>query len=102
MNGLRADVVTIAIHAPRWLRKRRLSARPHRPLSSLDVDERDRSEVQKLGKAEPIVLADLHIVNDGSREELHSALQRALTALAEAAHEPYGFDASQATPPLPA
>ncbi len=64
------DVVTLAVHAPRWLRKKRLRVRPVRPLTATEVDERDWFELRNLDKAPPIVLADLHVVNDGGVGQL--------------------------------
>lgn len=85
---LPTEVVTLAVHAPRWLRKHRLAQRAGRPLSGSEVDERDRSEVESLGKAEPIVLADLHVVNDGSRADLQRSLIRALDGRADKQSHP--------------
>ncbi len=63
-------LVTLAIHAPRWLRAQRLGSRSVRPLTPAEMDERDRFEIMNLDKAPPIVLADLHVVNDGTTEQL--------------------------------
>jgi dephospho-CoA kinase len=77
-------VVLIAVHAPRWMRKQRLSERGTRPLTSEEVDRRDLSEVDALDKAKPIALADLHIVNDGDLDELRARVQAALDQLDQA------------------
>ena len=63
-------LVTLAVHAPRWLRKQRAASRAGRPLSAAELDERDLAEVRNLDKATPIALADLHVVNDGTLDEL--------------------------------
>lgn len=63
-------LVTLAVHAPRWLRKQRAASRPGRPLTASELDERDLTEVRRVDKATPIALADLHVVNDGTLEEL--------------------------------
>jgi dephospho-CoA kinase len=81
-ENLRSDLVTVAVHCPRWLRKERLSTRSVRPLTSAQVDERDYFEVSRLDKAVPIVLADLHVVNDGSVEELAAKLYESIESLA--------------------
>ena len=65
-----ARLKLLAIHAPRALRYARLGARPVRPMSPQQVDERDSFEVQNLDKAAPIALADAHVVNDADRETL--------------------------------
>ena len=72
------DVVTLAVHAPRWLRKKRLRIRPVRPLTAKEVDERDWFELRNLDKAPPIVLADLHVVNDGTVNQLAENIYRTI------------------------
>ena len=84
-------LVTLAVHAPRWLRKQRASSRLERPLSGPELDDRDLAEVRNVDKATPIALADLHIVNDGSLEELSArvaALIEQLPAALEARLQP--------------
>ncbi len=77
-------LVTLAVHAPRWLRKRRAANRPERPLAEPELDARDRAEVSNLDKATPIALADLHVVNDGSLDELRARLASLIEQLAPA------------------
>ncbi|HUK67743.1 MAG TPA: AAA family ATPase [Streptosporangiaceae bacterium] len=72
------DVVTLAVHAPRWLRKRRLRDRAVRPLTAQEVDERDWFELTNLDKAPPIVLADLHVVNDGGADQLGENIYKSI------------------------
>ncbi len=78
-------VVLLAVHAPRWLRKQRLAARPTRPFSVAELDARDLSEVRALDKATPIALADLHVVNDGDLARLRARVGAALDDLDRAA-----------------
>lgn len=75
---LSAPVVTLAVHAPRWLRKQRLASRSVRPLTAEEVDRRDALEVANLDKAPPIALADLHVVNDSSVEDLRERVEGTL------------------------
>jgi dephospho-CoA kinase len=75
---LTAPVVTLAVHAPRWVRKQRLASRPVRPLTSAEVDTREELEVANLDKAPPIALADLHVVNDSSVDSLPERVDAAL------------------------
>jgi dephospho-CoA kinase len=72
------SMVTLAVHSPLRLRKERLAQREVRPLKSDEVDARDDFEVRNLDKAVPIVLADLHVVNDTDLTSLFSAVERAL------------------------
>jgi dephospho-CoA kinase len=66
----------IAIHAAKSVRAARLAARPVRPLTQAEMEARDAAEVERLEKAPPIALADYHVVNDGTIEELTEALAR--------------------------
>ncbi len=75
-------VVTLAVHAPRWLRKSRLADRSVRPLTGTELDARDLAEVDRLQKAEPIALADAHLVNDGSLDALRERVDSVVEHLA--------------------
>lgn len=75
-------MVTLAVHSPLRLRKQRLAQREVRPLTSEEVDARDEFEVRNLDKAVPIVLADLHVVNDADLPTLFAAVERVLTGAA--------------------
>lgn len=78
-------VITLAVHAPRWLRKSRLAARPVRPLTSIELDARDLAEVGRLDKAKPIALADAHLVNDGDLDDLRGRVESVIEQLARVA-----------------
>jgi dephospho-CoA kinase len=71
----------LAVHAPRWLRAERLAARPVRPLTAGQMDERDEAEVRGLDKAAPIALADLHVVNDADIATLGERVDRSIEAM---------------------
>jgi dephospho-CoA kinase len=85
MDHLRArygdKLVLVAIHARKTLRIARLGARPTRPLTPAQVEERDRREVTKMEKAGPIALADHHIVNDEGLPELERAVRGVFAAV---------------------
>ena len=70
------QLAIVAIHAAKTVRAARLMARPDRPLSREQMDARDAAEVDALEKAQPIALADYHVVNDGTPAELTAALAR--------------------------
>lgn len=72
----------VAIHAARDVRAARLAARPFRPLTRDEMDARDAAEVGALEKAQPIALADHHVVNDGTTADLTAALTRIYAAIA--------------------
>lgn len=71
----------IAIHARKSTRVARLAIRPDRPLTADEMRLRDAREVDNLEKAQPIALADYHIVNDGTEAELGAALAECLAAV---------------------
>jgi len=68
----------LAIHVSRQLRHQRTAARPVRPLTAAELDERDVSEIKLLDKGGPIAIADHHIVNDGDPTELELAVAAAV------------------------
>jgi len=70
----------VAIHAPKALRYERLGARPVRPLSAQQVDERDIAEIRNLEKSDPIVLADHHLVNDADLDHLRAQIKKVMEA----------------------
>ena len=72
---------TLAIHSPKAERYRRLAIRPHRPLTRVEVDQRDTDETTRMDKARPIALADHHVVNAGAVEDLHADLAEILAGL---------------------
>lgn len=97
-------LITLAVHAPRWLRKQRAASRQGRPLSAAELDARDLAEVNNLDKATPIALADLHVVNDGTLEQLSAsiaALIERLRAATTARLEPPADYLSAAALPRP-
>lgn len=60
----------LALHSRKAIRYERLKNREIRSLSKDEVDQRDYFEIKNLEKANPIVLADFHIINDGSMGKL--------------------------------
>lgn len=74
-------LVTMAIHSPHWLRAERLENRKIRPLTLAQMDERDHFEITNLDKAPPIVLADLHVINDHTVESLAERIYSAVESI---------------------
>jgi dephospho-CoA kinase len=83
LRGFPAEfsVVIIAVHTDKHLRYERLRNRAVRPLAADEVDFRDQAELEKLNKAAPIVLADFHVCNNGSRRPLHASLRNIMAGL---------------------
>lgn len=71
----------IAVHADKAIRYKRLRFRPFRSLTASEVDERDRKEIERHDKDGPIALADYHLVNNGSLEELTSKIDSILKTI---------------------
>ncbi len=72
------EMTVIAVVTSKRLRKQRLAARPERPLTSAEVDERDWREIEDVEKGGPIAIADHFLMNDGNIESLHEQLDKEL------------------------
>ena len=68
----------LCIYTTKALRYRRLRERPLRPLSRLQAESRDNSEIENLNKGGPIAFADYTVLNDGTIEELKKKLKKFL------------------------
>jgi len=73
-NQLGEKIVVVAIFTPRMQRHQRLAARPHRPLSAEQAEQRDFTEIEHLQKGGPIAIADHVVINSGSIEELFGSI----------------------------
>jgi dephospho-CoA kinase len=70
------NLILIANHSERLIRYERLKNRPVRPLQPEEVDQRDLLEIQMIEKGGPIAIADYHVMNNNSEEELYAQLDR--------------------------
>jgi len=59
------NMTVIALYSSPETRYRRLSERKERPLTVKEAQGRDRSEIENIGKAGPIAMADWTVVNEG-------------------------------------
>jgi dephospho-CoA kinase len=75
------SIQSLAIHCPRSIREQRVGQRKTRPLSPEELLRRDHTEVRALDKATPIALADYHVVNEGTLDELAARLNSILPLL---------------------
>jgi dephospho-CoA kinase len=64
----------LAIFSSFPTREARMAKRPVRPLTAADLDSRDKSQIENLHQAGPIVRADWTIVNEGSKDELYNKI----------------------------
>ncbi|MFZ2545352.1 MAG: AAA family ATPase [Candidatus Saccharimonadales bacterium] len=72
------DMTVVSIVTPKHLRKQRMANRPERPMTSIEVDERDWTEIENLEKGGPIAIADYFIHNEGELEHLYKQVDSAL------------------------
>jgi dephospho-CoA kinase len=68
------ELIVVAVVTPKHLRKSRMANRPHRPLTSAEVDQRDWAEIENLEKGGPIAIADYYIHNRGDIEHFHEQI----------------------------
>lgn len=68
----------VAVAASPATRRQRLASRPRRPLTAEEVVSRDRAEIEHINKGGPIAMADITLVNEGTREELLVAAEEAM------------------------
>ncbi|MBI2133795.1 AAA family ATPase [Candidatus Woesearchaeota archaeon] len=61
----------------------RLAVREVRPLTKEEAEARDYAELENLRKAEPIVMADYSIINEGSMEEFKKCVENLIRLLAK-------------------
>ena len=78
---LGARLKLIAVHTPKALRYERLAARPVRPLTPEQVDQRDFFEIKNLDKGGPIAIADVHLINAEAADALHRRVEEAVAEL---------------------
>ncbi len=78
---LDAQLILVAIAAPRNLRYQRLAARIDRPLTPSEARERDLLEIERLEKGGPIAMADYTLLNEGAPAELLGKLDALLDTL---------------------
>lgn len=74
------NALIIAIAAPRKLRHKRLAGRPKRPLTEVEVSNREYAEIENIEKGGPIANADYTIVNDSDISQLLNSLEKVLQA----------------------
>ncbi|MBK8026880.1 MAG: AAA family ATPase [Chloroflexi bacterium] len=82
-RDLVAELIVIAIVSDRDLRYARLAARPERPLTRAEAEQRDIAEIVRLEKGGPIAIADYTLLNNGSPAELNAALDVIINRLIE-------------------
>ncbi len=80
-RDLSDDLTVIAIVCARATRYARLAARPERPLTRAEAEQRDISEIENIEKGGPIAIADFTLLNDESPDELIASLDAVLARL---------------------
>ena len=69
------NIKIISIVCDKDIRYRRLNTRESRPLTNLEAENRDISEVENIAKAPPIAMADYYVLNNGTIEEYINRLK---------------------------
>lgn len=70
------ELAVVAIVCERKLRYSRLATREFRPLTALEAEQRDFSEIQNLEKGGPIAIADYSILNNSTEVEFINQLEQ--------------------------
>ncbi len=65
----------VAISCEKKIRYERLTQRKFRPLTLVEAEQRDFSEIENLEKGGPIAIADYTLLNDGTEVELINQLK---------------------------
>jgi dephospho-CoA kinase len=73
------ELTVVAIVTPKHLRKNRMAVRPHRPLTSTEVDQRDWAEIENIEKGGPIAIADYFVTNNGELDHFYQQIDDVLT-----------------------
>ena len=68
----------LAVVVDKKLRYERVANRPGRAFDATAIRERDRSEIENLEKGGPIAAADYYVLNNGTIEEMTSAVDKVL------------------------
>jgi dephospho-CoA kinase len=72
------ELTVVAVVSPKHLRQRRLADRPERPLTAVEVDQRDWAEIENIEKGGPIAIADYYILNSGDIDHFHQQIDTEL------------------------
>ena len=72
------NLTFLAVVVDKKLRYERVANRPGRSFDATAIRERDRSEIENLEKGGPIAAADYYILNNGTVEEMTSAVDKIL------------------------
>lgn len=75
------EMIIMAVYASPRTRYTRLEKREVRPLTNHEAESRDRSEIENLHKAGPIVMADVTLNNEGSKGALFRQIKAFMTTL---------------------
>lgn len=74
-------MVVVAIVTARHLRYARLAARPERPLTAAEAEQRDYAEIEHLEKGGPIAIADYTLLNNTDGDSLCKSLDELVATL---------------------
>ena len=75
------NLVLLAVVTDCEVRKQRLAKRKIRPLTSVEVDNRDMAEIENSEKGGPIAKADHFVINNGTEAELKAQFEAFIKSL---------------------
>lgn len=78
LKAMFIDLRVLAVYAEKTIRYERMASRACRPLTPIEVDERDLAELKNLDKGGPIAIADLHCINECTVNDLRQNVSRLL------------------------
>jgi dephospho-CoA kinase len=70
------DFLVVAVYSSPSDRYKRLAGRKFRPLTLVEAQSRDYSQIENLAQAGPIAMADYGLLNSGSLKNLYSQLDK--------------------------
>ena len=77
-DKFKENLIVLSIVVDKKIRYERLKVRNIRPLTNIEAESRDTSEIEHLAKGGPISYADYYVFNNGSIDEYYKNLERIL------------------------
>ena len=72
------ELTFAAVVVDKHLRFRRVGIRADRPFNTMEIQERDKSEIENLEKGGPIAMADYYLLNNDTMENLYERIDEVL------------------------
>lgn len=72
------ELTFVSLVTDKNLRFHRVGMRVDRPFNTMEIQERDKSEIENLEKGGPIAMADYYLLNNDTMENLYEQIDRVL------------------------